>query len=98
MSPSGLYDRLIVMSHTITLDTLEYANQLKSVGVPDKQSEMQAMLEKKQTDTFNELLDEKFATKIDLKLMESRLIIRLSSIMATMLIIGLSLLGYFLKH
>ena len=90
------------MSHTITLDTLEYANQLKSVGVPDKQAEMQAMLEKKQTDTFNEMLDEKFATKSDLKLeikeLELRLIIRLTSILGGLIVICTGILGYLIKH
>lgn len=31
----------------MTFDSLHYANQLKSVGVPEKQAEMQAILEKK---------------------------------------------------
>ena len=83
--------------NTITLDTLEYANQLKSVGVPAAHAEMQATLEKKQTDTFNELLEEKFATKIDLKLMESRLIIKLGSLIAGATILIIGVLGFLIQ-
>ena len=71
MSPSGVCVKLMVMSHTITLDTLEYANQLKSVGVPDKQAEKFATLQKKRTDEICAFIDDSLATKKDIEELKS---------------------------
>jgi len=62
--------RVQPMVHIITFDTLLYANQLKSVGVPEKQAEMQAMLEKKQTDEVCAFIDNSLATKYDIGLIQ----------------------------
>ena len=58
------------MSHTITLDTLEYANQLKSVGVPDIQAEKFARLQKKRTDEICAFIDDSLTTKHDIELVK----------------------------
>ncbi|EKE01843.1 MAG: hypothetical protein ACD_21C00035G0003 [uncultured bacterium] len=47
-------------------NTLQYANRLKAVGVPEKQAEVQA-------DTLAEIIDNSLATKQDLKGAESEL-------------------------
>jgi len=88
------------MAHTITLDTLLYANQLKSVGVPEKQAEMQATLEKKQIDDICAFIDDSLATKKDIKELELKIesskdktIIWLGSIIT----IGVTVLGFLIK-
>ena len=97
------------MSHTITLDTLEYANQLKSVGVPDKQAEKFATLEKKRTDeicafidnslaTKKDIEDLKQATKHDIAIVKRDIIIWLGSINIIALVAVTSILGYLIKH
>ncbi|CAL7960154.1 conserved hypothetical protein [Gammaproteobacteria bacterium] len=67
------------MPHTITFDTLLYANQLKSVGVPEKQAEMQATLEKKQVDDICAFIDGSLATKKDLKELELKIELKIES-------------------
>ena len=54
------------MSNSIIFDTLAYAKKLKAVGFTDEQAEVQA-------ETFAEIIDEKLATKKDLKELETRL-------------------------
>jgi hypothetical protein len=51
------------MPSAITFDTLAYVKKLKSAGVPEKQAEIQA-------ETFAEILEERVATKQDLKELE----------------------------
>ena len=74
------------MAHTITFDTLAYAKKLKEAGVPDAQAEVHA-------EAIAELIDERIATKQDLKELEItlrrdvkelelRLTIRLGAMMA----------------
>ena len=48
---------------SITFDTLAYTKKLKAAGVPEKQAEIQA-------ETFAEIIEERLATKQDLKEME----------------------------
>ena len=48
------------MPSSVTFDTLAYVKKLKSAGVPEKQAEVQA-------ETFAEILEERIATKQDLK-------------------------------
>ena len=48
---------------SLTFDTLAYVKKLKAAGVPESQAEVQA-------ETFAEIIDEKLATKRDLKEME----------------------------
>ena len=79
------------MSHAITFDTLAYAKKLKEVGVPDRQAEVQA-------ETLAGLIDDKLATRQDLKELEieikreikeleMRLTIRLGAIATTGIIV-----------
>lgn len=51
------------MPSTVTFDTLAYVKKLKSAGVPEEQAEIQA-------ETFAEILEERIATKQDLKELE----------------------------
>ncbi|MEK6622678.1 MAG: DUF1640 domain-containing protein [Planctomycetota bacterium] len=74
------------MAHSITFDTLAFAKKLKEAGVPDAQAEVHA-------EAIAELIDERIATKQDLKELEItlrrdvkelelRLTIRLGAMMA----------------
>ena len=74
----------------IVFDTLRYANRLKVAGVPEKQAEIQA-------ETLAEIIDERLATKQDLKYglkeLEARMTVKLGSIM----LVGLGLLVLLMK-
>ncbi len=54
------------MSGERIFDTLQYANRLKAVGVPEKQAEVQAEM-------MAEIIDDKLATKNDLEQNKSEL-------------------------
>lgn len=54
------------MPSALTFDTLAYVKKLRSAGVPEKQAEVQA-------ETFAEILEERVATKQDLKALELRM-------------------------
>ena len=54
------------MGNERSFDTLQYANRLKAVGVPEKQAEVQAEM-------LAETIDSKLATKYDLELLKSEL-------------------------
>ncbi len=75
----------------IPFDTLYFANSLKEVGVPSAQAERQAQL-------MAETITNQLATKRDLEELANKLVIKLGSIVAVLLTIGLSILGYILKH
>jgi hypothetical protein len=51
---------------TITFDTLSYAKKLKSAGFTDQQAEIQA-------EAFAEIIEERLASKQDLKELEASL-------------------------
>ena len=51
------------MAGTITFDTLAYAKRLKAAGVPEKQAEVQA-------EAFAEIIQDRIATKQDIKALE----------------------------
>jgi hypothetical protein len=54
------YDQeMLKVSHNRIFDTLQYANKLKAVGVPEKQAEVQA-------EVMADIIDDKLATKKDL--------------------------------
>jgi hypothetical protein len=59
-------DEVINMGNERNFDTLQYANRLKAVGVPEKQAEVQA-------EVLAEIIDSKLATKYDLELVKSEL-------------------------
>ena len=52
------------MAHAITFDTLAFANKLKAVGIDPKHAEAQASA---QAELFAALVEDKLATKEDLK-------------------------------
>ena len=62
------------MSATI-FDTLGYFEKLKAVGVPEEQAKVQA-------GALRELIEDKLATKQDLKELEYRLTIRFGGMIA----------------
>ena len=62
------------MSKTIAFDTLAYANKLKAAGVPQQQAEVHA-------ETFAEIIEERLATKQDIKELEYRLTIRIGGML-----------------
>lgn len=53
-------------NRAIVFDTLRYANKLKAAGVSEKQAEVQA-------EALAEIIDDKLATKRDLKELENEL-------------------------
>jgi hypothetical protein len=57
----------------IIFDTLQYAKKLKTAGVPEKQAEVHA-------EAMAELVDNKLATKQDLKELELHMTIKLGGI------------------
>ena len=63
------------MPSTIVFDTLAYAKKLKAAGFTEEQAEVQA-------EALAEIVDERLATKQDLRELEMRLIIRLGTMMA----------------
>jgi hypothetical protein len=65
MIASTITQEHFAMSSTI-FDTLAYAKKLKAAGVPENQAEIQA-------EAIAEIIDEKLATKNDLKLLETTL-------------------------
>ena len=60
------------MSST-TFDTLGYFEKLKAAGMPEAQAKVQA-------DALRELIDDKLATKQDLRTLETHLNIRLAEL------------------
>jgi capsule polysaccharide export protein KpsE/RkpR len=61
------YDQeMVKVSHIRIFDTLQYANKLKAVGVPEKQAEVQAEM-------MADIVDDKLATKNDLAQVNSDL-------------------------
>ncbi|MEO5330346.1 MAG: CCDC90 family protein [Magnetococcus sp. THC-1_WYH] len=63
------------MSTAIAFDTLAYAKRLKAAGVPESQAEVHA-------EAMVELIEDRLATKQDLKELELRLVIRLGGMQA----------------
>ncbi|MBS1259593.1 MAG: hypothetical protein MAG551_02666 [Candidatus Scalindua arabica] len=59
----------------VMFDTLAYAKKLKSAGFTEDQAEIQA-------EALASIIDEKFATKQDLKELELRMLVRLGAIQA----------------
>jgi len=85
------------MNNTITtFDTLEYANELKAGGVPDKQAETQAKALARVTSAT-------LATKQDLKEIKNEILFKLGgfitvglTILGGFITVGLTILGYVL--
>ena len=64
-----------LMVNAIAFDTLAYAKKLIEAGFTQEQAEVQA-------EALAEIIDERLATKQDLRELEMRLIIRLGAMMA----------------
>lgn len=58
------------MSHTIILNTYEYAKALKRANVPDAQIEVEVARDMERTKAINEVIDNNLATKQDIKMLE----------------------------
>lgn len=87
------------MSHTIATDILQYENLLREAGVSEKQAKAHAqgaaaLIENNLV--TQEYFDHKL--KLELALLESRMLIKLGGIVVVSLTLGLSILGFFLKH
>ena len=67
------------MSET-TFDTLKYAKKLVKAGFTEQQAEVQA-------EAIKELIDDKLATKRDLKVLKDQLTIRFGTMLTTAVIV-----------
>ena len=81
----------------IAFDTLAYAKKLKEAGVPQQQAEVQA-------EAMAELVEERFATKRDLKELEERMSNRLNELeykltfrLGSMLVVAITLITALVK-
>lgn len=79
------------MSHTIPFNTLRHFERMIEAGFTEKQA-------KAQTDAMAELVDEKLATKNDLKSLENALWIKMTITFGSMLAIAISILDFLLKR
>ena len=73
------------MRNVIAFDTLAYAKKLMAVGVPEKQAEVQA-------EALAEVIEERIATKQDLRELEYRITIRVGAMLAATIVILVSLI------
>lgn len=76
--------------NTISFDTLAYTKKLRAAGVEEKQAEVQA-------EALAEIIEEKLATKRDLKKLELRLTHALTLRLGAMLIVGISVVATVVK-
>jgi hypothetical protein len=82
------------MSTALAFDTLQYAKRLKQAGFTDEQAEVQA-------EALSELVDERLATKLDIKELqrdmkelEYKLTIKLGGIIVTCTVVLGAFLGF----
>lgn len=78
------------MSRAIAFDTLRYSKKLIKAGVPEPQAEVQA-------EAIKELIEEKLATKDDLKRLEERLTYKLIISFGGMLVTAVIVLAAIIK-
>jgi len=93
----GAFSIGIIMSTSLAFDTLAYAKRLEKAGVPEAQAEVQA-------ETLAEIVEERLATKRDLKEMEASLArdlreieMRLTIKLGTMLVIAIGVFATLVK-
>lgn len=77
----------------ITFDTLQYAKKLKEAGFTEQQAEVQAETLKHQSDAIQAFIDQKLATKADLKHLEERLTYKLTIRFGSMMVSGIAFLS-----
>jgi len=73
-----------------TFDTLAYAKKLKAAGFTEQQAEVQA-------EAIFEMIDEKLATKRDLRELEERLMNKITIRMGSMMIAAVTILAVLIK-
>jgi len=78
------------MAGTISFDTLAYAKKLIAAGVPPKQAEVQA-------EALAEIVDERIATKQDLKELEFRITSNIIKWVAGMLVAQAAIVATLVK-
>lgn len=78
------------MANGISFDTLAYAKKLIAAGVPSKQAEVQA-------ETLAGIVDERLATKQDLKELESRITTNIIKWVAGMLVAQAAIVATLVK-
>jgi hypothetical protein len=78
------------MPVTATFDTLSYAKKLKAAGFTDEQAEIQA-------EALSEIIEERLATKQDLKELELRLKHDLTLRLGGMLVAGIAIVATLVK-
>lgn len=80
----------------ITFDTLEYMDELKRSGM--KQEEAEAIT-KATSKAFNQMMETKeVSTKLDLKELELRMIVKVAGMMVIQSGLILTVMGYLLNH
>ena len=70
---------------TISFDTLAYAKKLMAAGFTQQQAEVQA-------EALRDIIEDKLATKEDLKNLELRLIIKVGAMMSASIVIIVTLM------
>jgi hypothetical protein len=78
------------MANGISFNTLAYAKRLIAAGVPSKQAEVQA-------EALAEIIDERIATKQDLKELESRITASIIKWVAGMLVAQAAIVATLVK-
>ncbi len=78
------------MAVTISFDTLAYSKKLIAAGVPSKQAEVQA-------EALAEIVDERIATKQDLKELEYRITTNIVKWVAGMLVAQAAIVATLVK-
>jgi len=79
-----------MMPVTATFNTLAYAKKLKAAGFTDEQAEIQA-------EALSEIIEERLATKQDLKELELRLKHDLTLRLGGMLVAGIAIVATLVK-
>ena len=79
-----------MMALTVIFDTLAYAKKLKAAGFTEAQAEIQAQ-------ALAEIIEERLATKQDLKELELRLKHDLTLRLGGMLVAGIAIVATFVK-
>ncbi len=75
---------------TISFDTHTFVKRLTQAGMPEAQAEVLA-------DSQAKLIDEKLATKYDLKELETRLTLQLTIRLGSMLVVGIGVVATLVK-
>ena len=84
------------MRSYITFDTLEYMDELKRSGMKHEEAEA---ITKATSKAFNQMMETKeVSTKLDLKELELRMIVKVAGMMVIQSGLILTVMGYLLNH